>query len=325
MRANCPRTITIATILLVIAGLAGAAAVVLSNARTVTKVASDHHEGERAPRTDLARSVADFTRGFGPGHGYREPGRADRTAVATAIGLLLDGHRHEAEQQLSQRDFTVRTIVDQVSGRRYAEVADRTDDAVAPRGWGRFYLDLDHRPRWSVQVPHPVADQGTEQLAVRVLRDSPGGVLVIAGAHRKAGEGNAADVAHRRDTVFHAVCAELARRGMPGVQLHGFAASSAPDHDVIASTGVGREGRSDGRALADALGTHGFRVCRAWARTCPLEGQENMQGRVADARHVPFLHVEFAPAVRGAEAAAEQVAHDIGVVTRRWEQAPSAR
>ncbi|MEU6814344.1 hypothetical protein [Streptomyces sp. NPDC046860] len=325
MRAKCSRTITIATILLVVAGLAGAGAVLLRTARTTDRAAADHREDGRAPRTDLARSVADFTRGFGPGHGYRQPAKADRTAVATAVGLLLDGRRDEAEQQLSQRDFTVRTITDQVSGRRYTEVADRTDDSVAPRGWGRFYLDLDHRPRWSVQVPHPVADQGTEQLAVRVLRDAPGGVLVIAGAHRKAGEGNSADVAHRRDTVFHAVCAELARRGMPGVQLHGFAASSAPDYDVIASTGAGREGRQDGRALADALSAHGFRVCRAWARTCPLEGTENMQGRVFDARDVPFLHVEFAPAVRGADAAAEQAARDIGTVTRRWENAPPAR
>nr|WP_237537314.1 hypothetical protein [Streptomyces sp. SID2999] len=325
MRANCSRTITIATIILVVAGLAGAVTVLLRHTHTVAGAAADHRDGdEGAPRIDLARSVAEFTRGFGPGHGYRHPGRADRAAVATAFGLLLDGHRHDAEQRLSQRDFTVRTIVDQVSGRHYAEVSDRTDDSVAPRGWGRFYLDLDHTPRWSVQVPHPVADQHTEQLAVRVLRDAPGGVLVIAGAHRKAGDGDSADVAHRRDTVFHAVCAELARRGMPGVQLHGFAASSAPDYDVIASTGAGKEGRLDGRALADALGAHGFRVCRAWARTCPLEGQENMQGRVADARHVPFLHVEFAPAVRGADAAAEQAAHDIGTVVRRWENAPSS-
>ncbi|MFF7749705.1 hypothetical protein ACFZCP_10695 [Streptomyces sp. NPDC007971] len=322
MRATRSRIITIATILLVIAGLAGGLTAVLRATRGGGAAPADPRPGHGVQQVDLAQEVADYTRRFGPDHGYRQPGRADRTAVAKAVGLLLDGHRTEAERLLSERDFTVRTVVDRVSGHRYTEVADRTDDAVAPRGWGRVYLDLDHRPRWSVQVPHPVADLGTEQLGVRVLRDSPGGILVIAGAHRKAGIGNAADVAHRRDTVFHAVCAELVRRGMPGVQLHGFAAASVPGYDVVASTGAGSTGHADGRRLAGALGARGFPVCRAWVRDCPLEGHENMQGRAADAAHVPFLHVEFAPEVRAGGSAAERAAASVTEVTRRWATAP---
>ncbi|MGW3633543.1 hypothetical protein ACWD7F_25870 [Streptomyces sp. NPDC005122] len=203
-------------------------------------------------------------------------------------------------------------------------MADRTDAAATPRGWGRVYIDLDHRPSWSVQVPHPVFDRGTEQLGVRVLRGSPGGILVIAGAHRKSGVGNSADVAHRRDTVFHAICAELARRGMPGIQLHGFAASSAPGYDVVTSTGAGSAGRHDGRDLADALRTHGFRVCRAWARSCPLEGLTNMQGRVADDDHVAFLHIEFSPTTRAGGQPAERAAAAVADITRDWAKRPVA-
>ncbi|WP_225830532.1 hypothetical protein [Streptomyces sp. NK08204] len=318
MRATRSRIITIATILLVIAGLAAGLTAVLRAGRDTGTDGAAHPGGKGAQQVDLAREVADYTSRFGPGHGYRPPGRADREAVADAVGLLIDGRRKQAERLLSQRDFTVRTVVDRVSGRRFTEVADRTDDAVAPRGWGRVYMDLEHRPRWSVQVPHPVFDEGTEQLGVRVLRGSPGGVLVIAGAHRKAGIGNSADVAHRRDTVFHAICAELIRRGMPGIQLHGFAFSSAPQYDVVASTGAGSTGRADGRRLADALGRSGFHVCRAWVRACPLEGKENMQGRAADAAHVPFLHVEFANEVRIDGPTAERAAAVISGLTRRW-------
>jgi hypothetical protein len=314
MRATRPRTITIATILLVVAGIAGALTTLLHNSRG----AAGRPAPVRAEQIDLARTVADYTSRFGPDHGYRRPGRADREAVAKAVGLLLDGHRQQAEQLLSQRDFSLRTVVDRVSGRHYAEVADRTDDAMAPRGWGRVYLDLDHRPRWSVQVPHPVFDRGTEQLGVQVLRGSPGGVLVIAGAHRKAGVGNSADVAHREDTVFSAVCAELARRGMPGIQVHGFAASSAPGYDVVASTGAGTAGRRDGLRLADALRAHGFSVCRAWARSCPLEGHQNVQGRIADADHVSFLHVELSPTVRAGGRAAERAVTAIDETTSGW-------
>ncbi|MFS4096714.1 hypothetical protein [Streptomyces sp. AF1A] len=275
-------------------------------------------------RLDLARTVAEYTSGFGAGHGYRRPGRADREAVAEAVGLLLDGHRREAERRLAGRDFGLRTVVDAVSGRRYAEVADRTDGTGAPRGWGRVYLDADHRPGWSVQVPHPASDRSTERLGVQVLRGCPGGVLVLAGAHRDAGPGNAADVAHRADTVFSAVCAELARRGMPGLQIHGFAASSAPGYDAVASTGAGACGRRDGHRLADALDARGLAVCRAWARSCPLEGRQNVQGRLADAAHVPFLHLELSPAVRAGGRAAGRAVAAIGEVTRAWAQAAAA-
>ncbi|MFF4703330.1 hypothetical protein ACWC4D_11710 [Streptomyces sp. NPDC001288] len=284
----------------------------------------DGRHGQDAQPVDLAREVADYTARFAPDGGYRRPGRADRTAVARAVGLLVDGHRAQAERILSGRDFTVRTILDRVSGHRYAEVADRTDEAVTPRGWGRVYVDLDRAPRFSIQIPHPVFDKNTEQVGVRVLRDSPGGVLVIAGAHRRAGVGNSADVAHRRDTVFYAICAELVRRGMPGLQLHGFAASTAPGYDAVASTGAGTAARSAARRLADALGTHGFHVCRAWAEKCPVEGSTNMEGRAADAADVPFLHVELAPGVRLEPSAADRAATAMSEITHRWATAPAA-
>lgn len=320
MRPTRPRIITIATILLVFAGLAGALTALVHVAGGGAAGGADGRSPKGAEQ-DLARAVADYTSRFGPDHGYRRPGRSDREAIATAVGLLVDGHLKQAQQQLSQRDFTVRTVVDRPSGRRYAEVADRTDAAVTPRGWGRVYVDLDHRPRWSVQVPHPVFDRGTEGLGVRVLRGSPGGVLVIAGAHRKSGIGNSADVAHRRDTVFYAICAELARRGLPAIQLHGFATASAPGFDVIASAGAGPEGRPSGRKLADALKERGFHVCRAWARTCELEGRENVEGRDAADRHVPFLHVEFAPAVRAGGSAAARATAALDETTRGWASA----
>ncbi|MFJ5269825.1 hypothetical protein [Streptomyces sp. NPDC088358] len=324
MSATRSRIITITTILLAIAGLAGAVTAVLHATRGGGTDTADSRPDRDTQRGNLAQEVADYTSRFGPGHGYRQPGRGDRTAIAQGVGLLVDGHRAQAERLLSERDFTVRTVLDRVSGRRYAEVADRTDDAVTPRGWGRVYIDLDHTPRFSIQVPHPVFDEGTEQLGVRVLRDSPGGILVMAGAHRKAGVGNSADVAHRRDTVFYAICAELVRRGMPGVQLHGFASSTAPDYDAVASTGAGSAGRSDARRLARALGTHGFHVCSAWVRTCPVEGSTNMEGRAADAADVPFLHVELAPEVRLNGSAAERAAGALSEITRRWATAPVA-
>ncbi len=325
MKAFRARTITIATLLLLLTALAGLGTLVLRGTHDTGRDAGSGRPDGDTQSVDLARDIADYTSRFTPDGGYLPPSRTDRRLVTDGVALLLDGHREQAELRLAEVDFGIRTLVDSATGRRFAEVYDRVDQAPHPRGWGRVYVDLDHRARWSVQVPHPVADQGTEQLGVRVLRGTPGGILIVAGAHRKSGEGDASDVAHRRDTVFHAVCAELVRRGFPGVQLHGFADDSAPDHDVVASTGKGSEGRADGRRLADALRDRGFAVCRAWVRSCPLEGRENVQGRTAADEDVPFLHVEFARSVRSSDTRAAEAAAAVRVVTSRWDAAAGVR
>ncbi|MGD3111040.1 hypothetical protein [Streptomyces sp. YGL11-2] len=268
----------------------------------------------------LDRRIAASAAAFSADTGYRQPRRDDRRTMAEAVGLVLDGRREAAARRLSAIDYQLRVHLDATTGRQYAELADRSTQIPAPRGWGRVYIDLSAPVRWSVQVPHPVADQHTELLGARVLLNSPGGVLVIAGAHRDAGRDGAADVAHRRDTVFDAVCDELAARGLPGVQVHGFADDSAPGYDVIASPGVGSAGRADGRVLADALAGRAFRVCRAWVRSCPLEGTENVQGRAAADRHIPFLHVEFANSVRTDSRRATRAESAVQALTREWAQ-----
>ncbi|MET8683113.1 hypothetical protein ABZV77_02770 [Streptomyces sp. NPDC004732] len=284
---------------------------------------SDDAAGDGAgarDRGNLTELVGAYTAGFGTDGGYRRPSRADRRAVAAGIGLLLDDRRSQAERRLSDVDLTVRTVTDRAAGRRFAEIADRSDDGTAPRGWGRVYIDLEGPVRWSVQVPHPVADRDTERLGTELMRRSPGGVLVLAGAHRDAGRGDSADVAHRRDTVFHAVCDELVRRGLPGIQLHGMTDDAAPGHDVVASTGRGREAVTEGRRLADALRKRDYDVCRAWVRSCPLEGLDNMQGRSAAAHDVPFLHLEFEPRLRERRGDIRSVVAALATVTRTWQR-----
>ncbi|MFJ4922351.1 hypothetical protein [Streptomyces sp. NPDC088725] len=271
----------------------------------------------------MRERVAGFTSSLGPDGGYRDPTSQERKTVAEGVGLLLDGHRAEAAKRLADIDFRLRTLTDRVGGRRYAEIADNAETSRAARGWGRIYVDLDTAPQWSVQVPHPFSDRASDMVGVGVLRATPGGVLILAGAHREAGEGNESDMAHRRDSVFHAVCAELLKRRLPGIQVHGFANASAPGYDVIASTGAGGKGRTAGRALADGLREKGFTVCRAWARDCPLAGRENVQGVAAKAAGVPFLHVEFNRDVRTDEKLIGRVAAASKAATSAWGITPA--
>ncbi|MFF4950602.1 hypothetical protein ACWC2K_13550 [Streptomyces chattanoogensis] len=322
MRASQTNTVKI-TIVLVVATVAALTWLLVSLTRPTGPEPDRPNIPTRA--VDLTRRISDYTSPFNEDSGYRHPTHEERQTVAQGVGLLLDGHRAQARQRLSRVDFEIRTVTDSATGRRYAEVGDRTERGPAPRGWGRVYVDLGAPAHWSVQVPHPVADARTEQLGVSVLRGPRGGVLVIAGAHRRAGDGDAADVAHRTDTVFDAVCDELTERGLPGIQVHGFADDSVPDYDVIASTGDGERARPEGQALADALRARTWHVCRAWARSCPLEGRTNVQGRKAAAEGVPFLHVEFSNTIRTSPALPRRAAEALGTVTATWSAQPVHR
>ncbi|MEN8649191.1 hypothetical protein ABCR94_00710 [Streptomyces sp. 21So2-11] len=300
------------------------AAVIFAGVALTTAVQRDDSpEARKSPtpsRThteiDLARRITGFATDTVAEAGYKPPRRVERRTVAEGVGLLVEGRRKEADRKLAEVDFGIRTLTDSATGRRFAEVADLAGEDA--RGWGRVYVGLDGPVRWSVQVPHPVADADSEQLGAGVLTAAPGGVMVLAGAHRTAGEGDAADVAHRRDTVFHAVCAELTGRSLPGIQLHGFADSTEPDFDVILSMGAGTEGRQDARRLARELGDRDFDVCRAWAHKCVLEGRTNQQGRLASDEEVPFLHAEFSRSVRSDEAGIGRVVAAVRTVVAGW-------
>ncbi|MEU8779653.1 hypothetical protein [Streptomyces sp. NPDC048606] len=250
-----------------------------------------------------------------------------------------------ARSRLSEVDYRLDTFTDTASGRRYAEVADAAVTAgSAARGWGRIYVDLAGPPHWSVQVPHPHADRYTERLGAEVLRGAPGGVMVLAGAHRKAasggggeggvgeagGDGDAeregrqrpeddpADMAHRTDSVFHAVVAELTRRGLPGIQLHGFADSSVPDTGAVVSTGAGDRAAAEAAGLAAALEGEGVTVCRARDTSCPLAGRTNAQGRLAAEHGTRFLHLELSRSLRAHPDPRAGAARAIACVTEGW-------
>ncbi|WP_436739468.1 hypothetical protein [Streptomyces sp. BBFR102] len=268
---------------------------------------------------DLDARVKEFTSRLSERGGYRPPSAEDRASFADGLDALLDGDLTRATALLDATGYRVRELRDAPSGRRFTELADASPSRERARGWGRYYLPADTPLRWSVQVPHPVADRHTERLGVVGVRGSQGGALLLAGAHRRSGEGNTADVAHRTDTLFHAAAERLVAREVPAVQLHGFAPGSAPGRDAVVSTGRGDHGRAEARALATALERRGLSVCRAWTHRCPLAGRTNVQGRAADDAGLPFLHLELAPGPRepGSEAA-RRTARVLAEVTDRW-------
>ncbi|MET9526308.1 hypothetical protein ABZX91_28790 [Streptomyces coeruleorubidus] len=246
---------------------------------------------------DLRSRILAYTADLEPDAAYSPPDDTQRGRVAESVGHLLDGDATKAERLLDPLGLKLTRLTDTESGRRYDEIA-ASGPGRAER-WGRLYLTADSDVRWNAQVPHPVSDRDTERLGVRLLEDNPGGSLILAGAHRDAGRRDAADVAHRADSVFHAIVVELQKRDVPGVQLHGFAKDSDRPYEAVLSTGAARSTLTEAAALADAMQSDGLRVCRGWSARCPLEGATNVQGKAAERHHAKFLHVELSPKARG--------------------------
>ncbi|MFI6205589.1 hypothetical protein ACIBAI_04225 [Streptomyces sp. NPDC051041] len=281
-----------------------------------------HQEPERpAPSArelvDLRSRVLGYTATFQEDGPYTAPDDDGRERLARGVGRLLEGDFRRAEELLAPLGLGVTRLTDTASGRRYDEVAATGPGDSAH--WGRLYLNADADVRWSAQVPHPRSDRNTEDLGVRLLEDAPGGALVLAGAHRRAGDDGAADVAHREDSAFHTVVAELQRRGVPGIQLHGFDDSSdRRPYDAVVSTGAAQSAPGEVVALADRMEADGLRVCRGWSDRCPLEGRSNVQGRAAQRQHATFVHLELAPHARGDGRDADEAADAITGLLSAW-------
>lgn len=271
---------------------------------------------------DLRSRVLSYTEAFNRDDPYTPPDSDQRDRLARGIGRLLDRDAREAGEILAPIGLRVTRLTDTSTGRRYDEVA--ASGKGASTGWGRLYLNADSTVRWNAQVPHPVSDRKTEALGVRLLEDNPGGALVLAGAHRRAGDGNA-DVAHREDSAFHLIVVELQKRGVPGIQLHGFAESSVDRYDAVLSSGAAQSAPGEASALADRLETDGLRVCRGWSARCPLEGTTNVQGRAAQQHHATFLHLELAPDGRGDGPDAAQVVAALSGLLTTWAEEGAGR
>lgn len=289
----------------------------LAGCQTTSPEATERSVPQARELVDLRTRILTYTAGFEPDAPYTPPDEAQREQLARGVGRLLEGDAAGAERLLVPLGLGVTRLTDTDSGRRYDEVAATRQHGEAAR-WGRLYLTADSALRWNVQVPHPVSDRETESLGVRLLENAPSGALVLAGAHRRAGRGNAADVAHREDSAFHTIVVELQKRGVPGLQLHGFAETSKHPYEAVVSGGAAQSASSEASALADRLEADGLRVCRGWSARCPLEGTTNVQGRSAQRQHATFLHVELAPAARDDGPDADETADALGELLDAW-------
>lgn len=180
-------------------------------------------------------------------------------------------------------------------------LASEPDDE---RAWLAVVLWCGRAPHAVVEVPHPNADLATEHVGLALAERRPGVLYLQAGAHRIAGAPPEArdradcpaDVSSRDDAPFSRIAAALVARGLPQIQLHGFA--DRGDVDAVLSPGAAAEGALLG-AVRARLVEAGERVGEGdderWA---DLLGRRNVQGRAAADAGTAFVHLELSRSLR---------------------------
>lgn len=245
--------------------------------------------------TELTREVTRLVAGMRLRGPYRPPHASELEAVdALAAGLARGDGAAAAEAGallgLAPTGIDGRLLLASVSGAERAWLVIVLWDGVAPDA--------------VVEVPHPNADLDTEHVGLAVARRRHGVLYLQAGAHRGAGASAAAceradfpaDVAARDDTPFSRVAAASAERGLPQIQLHGFA--DRPDVDVVLSPGASSHGALLA-AIRERVAATGQRVGEGDdPRWSDLLGRRNAQGRAAARAGTAFVHLELSRSLR---------------------------
>jgi hypothetical protein len=241
--------------------------------------------------SDLEERFAGIAARLVPAQPYRDPDPDEWRLAMAAMGHLVAPGRDPptATSGLTRLGFAHTDDVDASTGRRYALYADQARNGQA---WGVVLVDLSVPARLVVEVPHPNSDLRTERMGVQLFRLTPGSVVLMAGAHRRAGNG-AADVAHNDRSLFSALAAAAADRRLPQIQLHGFADHNLAGLDAVVSTGT-RAATPAAVRIADKLRKIGLTTCQSWENSRGrLEGIGNVQALAAERAGSVFIHLEL--------------------------------
>ena len=248
---------------------------------------------------DPAVTVTSVAAGVSKDQAYVAPTDDERLDACIGLARLAIGDLDGAAELLGPLGFTVTTDVDPTTGRRYALAVS---EAQTPRAWGLYLVDLTRPLGLCVAVPHPKSDALCEQLALRLWRATPGAMLAMAAIHRDAADGTA-DHSQNTESVFHHLWTDvIGPRGVPQVQIHGFADATAPEQ-VVVSTGSGPVTPAAVR-ISDEIQATGLVTTRSWDGTADfdLRATGNEQGIAANTNGWVWVHVEHNRTVRDSPA-----------------------
>lgn len=184
--------------------------------------------------------------------------------------------------------------------------------------WGAVLIDRSQPTRLVIEAPHVTTDTNSEFIALELWRKIPGSMLIIAGAHRKAGgiagtgsSQGLADPPWNEGHMFNKVASHMIP--LPQVQIHGFSNDRQPDFDAVIATGSAPTNPT-AEAIATALEPH-MRVARYWNGDSLVYGAAgNNQSIAALNAGSDFTHVEMNYTVRTSRLLIDAVVDGISTV-----------
>lgn len=209
-----------------------------------------------------------------------------------------------APTELTSLGFTITSGVDTISRRKFILAVNEFGTS---RCWGAYLFDPDYPMSLVIQNPHTVTDGNSELISIGVWRKVQGACVCFSGVHRNviapAMVSNPAvvlaDHSDRDDTIFHNFCLQYGDLGIPQVQFHGYADTSAPTFQCVISTGSANKTRAI-ESFAEQLTGAGLNVYRNWVsgNGLALVGLTNTQGDNALSKALVWCHLEVNATMR---------------------------
>jgi hypothetical protein len=257
---------------------------------------------------DFTRFVAEFKFVAEKNGAYVPPTRKEQVQFRSALTSLLKGNVSRAQNSLSLINMEIVHFTDKPTGITFYLLREKSRDR--PRGWGLYAINLYGARSIVLEIPHPVADFGTESEGASFFLGLSARALLIAGAHRCAATSSSpcsgrtsvcsdsgaqehyriSDAAHSKAQLFQVAHEVLldANAALVAVALHGFAQGSSDPHAFV-SDGTKQVASATNRANQFArllIATTGLanaaRSCNDGSTGARLCGTDDIQGRYAN-------------------------------------------
>jgi hypothetical protein len=191
-------------------------------------------------RGDLREFVTAFKETL-PGldsQGFRQPEPPELEQLMAALETALTGQPSAALPGLDRFDYDLLHFEDATSGASHLMLRERQP---MQRGWGLLLVNLAPTARRAlIEVPHPIWDSKTPELAIEAYLGLEASHFLMAGAHRFANgrPSPVSDMARNLNSLFMALHRRLADAVTPTLQYHGFHADSHPGYpNIVLSNG----------------------------------------------------------------------------------------
>ncbi|MCA9217498.1 MAG: poly-gamma-glutamate biosynthesis protein PgsC/CapC [Planctomycetales bacterium] len=203
-------------------------------------------EENSVPAIDLIRNDRNLLFRNQLPESYRRPTEAEVQAFAKGLRFLVKYREIKQPEYLQAAIHTLNRLRFQV--RRVEDRFIYIREVAPARGWGAYLFDIEQQDGLSVQVPAPLDEWGSSDVAFLLFREFKAKSLALAGCRRETNSDMSSDVLSASRSMFRTFCEEVAdgqvlevRGDCPQIQrlLHQVARKPNSSSSRSAAAGVG--------------------------------------------------------------------------------------